>query len=204
MAVMDDFNEFMQAKSVAMALREKANSPATGLVDAERYLLYEAIFLRLYRAYENLLENVFLAYISGETTGSGVAVTTFVSPANKEHARAIITSSQPFLDWTSPSVVMKRAETYIDTGEPVRSAVAASQNHLLQAKKIRNHIAHNSSESEKEFMKVVQAILLTLPLSAISAGELLANTPTAGPCARKEVLTYFLERLESTALGLIA
>lgn len=75
---------------------------------------------------------------------------------------------------------------------------------LLQEKKTRNHIAHNSSESEKEFMEIVQAILLTFSLSAISAGELLAITPTAGPCARKEVLTYFLERLESTARGLIA
>lgn len=53
-------------------------------------------------------------------------------------------------------------------------------------------------------MEVVQAILLTFSLSEISAGELLAITPTAGPCARKEVLTYFLERLESTARGLIA
>lgn len=32
---------------------------ATGLVDVERYLLYEAIFLRLCRAYENLLEICF-------------------------------------------------------------------------------------------------------------------------------------------------
>lgn len=204
MAIIDDFNEFLQAKSVATALRAKANSAATGLVDSERHLLYEAIFLRLYRAYENLLENVFLAYISGETTTSGAAVTAFVSPIDKEHARAIITSSQPFLDWTSPTVVIKRAETYIQTGEPVRSAVAASQNHLQQAKKIRNHIAHNSSESEREFAKVVQNILLTPPLSAISAGELLTLTPPSGPCARKEVLTYFLEKLEDTSRALIA
>lgn len=204
MAVMDDFNEFMHAKSVATILREKANSAATGLIDDERHLLYEAIFLRIYRAYENLLENVFLAYMSGETTGSGLAVATFVSPNDKEHARAIVTSSQPFLDWTSPTVVIRRAETYIKTGEPIRSAVVASQNHLQQAKKIRNHIAHNSSESYKEFTKVVQNILLTPPMTAISAGEFLALTPSSGACARKEVLSYFLENLESTARALIS
>lgn len=175
---------------------------AAGLVDAERYLLYEVFFLGFIGPMRTYWRYVSSLYFRG--AGSGVAVTTCVSPANKEHARAIITSSQPFLDWTSPSVVVKRAEIYIDTGGPVRSAVAASRNHLLQAKKIRNHIAHNSSGSEKEFVEAVQAILLTFSLSAISAGELLAITPTAGPCARKEVLTYFLERLESTARGLIA
>lgn len=203
MPVTDEFNDFMSAVNVATTLRQKANTAATGMLASERYLLYEAIFLRLYRAYENLLENVFISYLTGEKTMGGVQVESHVVPMDRDHARALVASSQPFLDWTSPPVVIKRAETYIITGEPVRTAIAASQSHLQQAKKIRNHIAHNSSESAKEFNNVVLHFFLTRPLEPISAGEFLAFSPTSGPCARREILSFFLEKLESTARALV-
>ncbi|CAI8819830.1 hypothetical protein [Pseudomonas chlororaphis] len=204
MPLIDEFNEFLSTVNVATTLREKANSDETGLLEGERHLLYEAIFLRLFRAYENLLESAFISYLTGEPTTGGVPVRSHVTPTDRDHARALVTSSQPFLDWTSPPVVMKRAETYIVDGDPIRAAIAASQSHLQQAKKIRNHIAHNSTESEKEFNKIVVQLLLTPPMSKLSAGELLSCTPTAGPCARKEILSFFLEKLESTARALVS
>lgn len=204
MPVTDEFNDFMLAVSVATTLRQKANTAATGMLDPERHLLYEAIFLRLYRAYENLLENVFISYLTGEQTIGGIQVNSHVRPVNRDHARALVTSSQPFLDWTSPQLVIKRAEIYIIGGEPIRTAIAGSQSHLQQAKKIRNHIAHNSTESAKDFNTIVVHFLLTAPLAAISAGEFLALTPPSGPCARREILSFFLEKLESTARALVA
>lgn len=204
MPITDEFNDFMLAVSAATTLRQKANTAATGMLDSERHLLYEAIFLRLYRAYENLLENVFISYLTGEQTIGGVQVGSHVNPISRDHARALVASSQPFLDWTSPPVVIKRAETYIIGGEPIRTAITSSQSHLQQAKKIRNHIAHNSTESAKEFNTIVIHFLLTAPLAAISAGEFLAITPPSGPCARREILSFFLEKLESTARALVA
>ena len=204
MPITDEFNDFMMAVSVASTLRQKANTASTGMLESERHLLYEAIFLRLYRAYENLLENVFISYLTGEQTIGGVQINSHVRPVSRDHARALVTSSQPFLDWTSPQVVIKRAETYIVSGEPVRAAIAGSQSHLLQAKKIRNHIAHNSTESAKEFNSIVVHFLLTAPLAAISAGEFLSMMPPSGPCARREILSFFLEKLESTARALVA
>lgn len=204
MPITDEFNDFMSAVSVATTLRQKANVAATGMLDSERHLLYEAIFLRMYRAYENLLENVFISYLIGEQTIGGVQVDSHVRPIDRDHARALVTSSQPFLDWTSPQVVIKRADTYIIGGDPIRTAIAGSQSHLQQAKKIRNHIAHNSTESAKDFNPIIVHFLLTAPLVAISAGEFLAYTPTSGPCARKEILSFFLEKLESTARALVA
>lgn len=203
MAVENEFNDFMTAVGVATTLRQKANNAATGMLESERHLLYEAIFLRLFRAYENLLENVFLSYLLGEPTTTGIAVVAHVTPTNREHARAIVTSSQPFLDWTSPQVVVKRAETYIVTGEPIRTAITTSQSYLQQAKKIRNHIAHNSTESSKEFNAVVVHFLLTAPMNSVAAGEFLAMKPTAGPCKNKEILGFFLEKLEVTARSLV-
>ncbi|WP_122710537.1 hypothetical protein [Pseudomonas viridiflava] len=204
MPITDEFNDFMSAVSVATTLRQKANEAATGMLDSERHLLYEAIFLRMYRAYENLLENVFISYLIGEQTIGGVQINSHVRPIDRDHARALVTSSQPFLDWTSPQVVIKRADTYIIGGDPIRTAIAGSQSHLQQAKKIRNHIAHNSTESAKDFNSIIVHFLLTAPLAAISAGEFLAYTPTSGPCARREILSFFLEKLESTARALVA
>lgn len=203
MPITDEFNEFMSAVNIATTLRQKANNAATGLLEAERHLLYEAIFLRLFRAYENLLESVFISYLTGEQTAGGAPVPSHVVPTCRDHARAIVTSSQPFLDWTSPQTVIKRAETYIIGGEPIRTAITSSQSHLQQAKKIRNHIAHNSTESAKDFRNIVVTFLLTAPLGNLSAGEFLTLTPPSGPCARREILSFFVDKLESTARALI-
>jgi hypothetical protein len=204
MSVTDEFNDFMLAVNVATTLRQKANNATTGMLEPERHLLYEAIFLRLFRAYENLLENVFLSYLTGEPTQGGAQVQSHVTPTSRDHARALITSSQAFLDWTSPQVVIKRAETYIISGEPIRTAITTSQSHLQQAKKIRNHIAHNSTESAKDFNSIVVHFMLTAPMTPISAGEFLALTPASGPCANKEILSFFLEKLENTVRALVA
>lgn len=204
MPVIDYFREFKGALDQASTLRQKANALPAGLTPEERFLLYEAIFLRIYRAYENLLENIFLSYISGECTQSGKFLTTFLQPKDREHARAMITSSQPFLDWTSPSTVVKRAETYIDGENPIKIAISSSLTHLQSAKKIRNHIAHNSTESLVEFNKVVKDFLLTLPMTQLSSGEFLSRIPTKGPSKDKEILSYYMGKLESTATALIS
>lgn len=198
MAIADYYTDFLTTTSVSKEIRVKANSPDSGFSDDARFLLYEAIFLRVFRAYENFLEEVFLCYLTGERDMSGNAVTSFLTPTDRYHARKMVASSQSFLDWTSPSVVMERSQIYIDGGDPIRTAVASSQQHLQQAKKIRNHIAHNSQESKTEYTKVVQNILLTLPLQLPSVGEFLMKIPTAGPAKRTEVLDYFMSNLEST------
>ncbi|CAM4122829.1 hypothetical protein [Bordetella muralis] len=203
MPVGDHYAEFSNTLAVSKRLRDKANNPGSGIEDSERFLLYEAIFLRVFRAYENFLEEVFLSYLTGEVDMSGNAIACFVAPRDRGHAREMVVSSQQFLDWTSPSVVMERSGIYINGGEPVRTAIAASQQYLLQAKKIRNHIAHNSKESEREFSKVVLQFLLTPPIQPPSVGEFLIKIPNAGPAKRKEILAYFMESLESTVRAIV-
>jgi hypothetical protein len=124
-----------------------------------------------------------------------------VNPTDRAHARAIVTSSQPFLDWTSPNVLMDRCETYLAEG-PIRDAIASSREHLLQAKKIRNHIAHNSRESQAEFVKIVRAFYLTDPAVIPSAGEFLAHRPTTGVAKKGDVLSFFMDKLSSTAIAI--
>lgn len=198
MAIIDYYNEFLETIDISKEIRIKGNSTNSGFSEDARILLYEAIFLRIFRAYENFLEEAFLCYLTGENDMSGNTVVSYVRPVDKSHARKIVASSQPFLDWTSPSIVMNRSEVYINGGDPVRTAVASSLNHLQQAKKIRNHIAHNSKESGEEYRKVVQAILLTTPLELPSVGQFLMEIPSAGPARRVEVLEYYMRNLVST------
>ncbi|MDF2525569.1 MAG: hypothetical protein K0S17_654 [Enterobacter mori] len=204
MPILDDFNEFKAAINQASSLRQKANGVSAGMTQEERNLLYEAIFLRIYRAYENLLENTFISYLSGEATKSGLQLATFLKPNDRGHARAMITSSQPYLDWTSPQTVIRRAEVYLDGENPIKTAISSSLTHLTSAKKIRNHIAHNSMESMSDFNKVVKDFLLTVPLSQLSSGEFLSMIPTKGPSKHKEILTFYMDQLESTAIALVA
>lgn len=203
MPVINDLNEFKAAINQAASLRTKVNQAAANMTPDERNLLYEAIFLRIYRAYENLVENIFISYLSGEKTNGGTQITTYLRPKDRVHARAMITSSQPFLDWTTPRTVIQRAETYIEGDNPIKIAISSSLTHLVSAKKIRNHIAHNSPESMAEFNKVVLDFLQTFPLTQPSSGEFLSKIPTKGPSKNKEILSFYMEHLESTATALV-
>ncbi len=197
MAVADGLARFRAEVQAAESLRAKAN--AAGSLDAsEAHMLYEATFLRIFRAYENFLEETFLSYLVGEATVRGTVLKPYVTPLDLAHARKIVTSSQPFLDWTNPQTVISRAETYIEDGGPIKMAIASSQSSLKFAKRIRNHIAHNSAESESEYRGVVVHFLLTPPTPLPSAGEFLAKKPTSGHSKNKEIFTFFTEALANT------
>lgn len=198
MTIADRLVEFRDEVSIAESLRQKANT--TGLLNnTELYILYEATFLRIFRAYENFLESVFLSYLVGEESIQGSVIKTYVTPNNLSHARDIITSSQNFLDWTQPPTIIRRSEIYLENGGPIKLAVTGYQSNLKHAKKLRNHIAHNSKESEREYISVVQHFLLTLPTPLPSVGEFLSKIPTAGPCKNREILSFFSDVLVRTA-----
>lgn len=204
MALQQHLDEFQETVKLAKGLQKSLNLEGENISDAERYFFYENIFIRIFRAYENLIEEAFLDYLVGEPALNGDKIECFLKPNDKDHARKMITSGMPFLDWTSPSNVIDRSETYMRDGGPIKVAIASSQQFLQQAKKIRNHVAHNSTESFKVYSGVVKDILLTLPMKVPVAGELLATIPKQGNSKNVEVLQYFIGKFESTAKALVS
>ena len=108
----------------------------------------------------------------------------------------------PFLDWTSPNNVIDRAEVYLHNGGPVKLATTSHQQFLGQAKKIRNHISHNSQESRDVYSQVVNGLLLTTPINLPTPGELLSTVPNKGPAKNIEILEYYIKKFEVLAHAL--
>lgn len=202
MPIQNDFNDFMVTTALARQLRTSANSAQPALPISENHFFYESVFLRVFRAYENYLERIFISYTQQEPTLAGVGVLSFVTPSDKDHARKLITSSMPFLDWTSPQNVISRAEVYLQNGGPIKLATSTNQAFLVQTKKIRNHISHNSEESQIPYLKVLNELLLTTPIVIPTPGELLSMVPTKGPSKNVEILEYYIKKFESLAHAL--
>lgn len=202
MPVQAEYNEFVSSASLARQLRTSANSANPALPASENQFFYESVFLRVFRAYENYLEGIFLSYAQAEPAIGGHAVASYVIPENRDHARKLITSGMPFLDWTSPNNVIERAEVYLQNGGPIKLGISSNQQFLTQAKKIRNHISHNSEESLAPYRQVVNDFLLTTPINLPPPGELLSMTPNKGPAKNVEILEYFIKKFETLAHSL--
>ena len=138
------------------------------------HLITEGLFFSAYRAFENYLENAFILCLVGEPTSRNFVPISYLQPKDVNHARELIKAGQSFLDWTSPDNVISRAETYLEDGKPFNNVLPSHLVPLRNMKKLRNHIAHNSKESEGEYKKLVRDLNNgVLPLQTPTPGELL-------------------------------
>lgn len=174
----------------------------SGVMDAaSRSLVYESILMRAFRCHENFLENVFLSYLLGESTESGDAVQTFVSPRDAVHARRMLSTSANarFLDWSEADTVRDRCSVFFESDSPIYVASIGLAAELSWLKKVRNHAAHNSIESGVQYSNVLRHVLLTAPTPTPPPGDFLQLTPRSGPMRNREVLAFFLAAIQEFA-----
>lgn len=145
----------------------------SGLSKAQLHVLTEAIFFAAFRTYEQFIRNVFVLYCCGVQPNRRRLVRPYLKPKTMEHAEDLLQSSMPFLDWSNPDTLIERAATYLDDGFPVKDVISAHLESLRDCKRIRNHIAHMSKESQVEFLKVVRRHYGTIPLRVPRPGEFL-------------------------------
>jgi hypothetical protein len=163
-------------------------------------LLTESIFFAAFRAYQNFLRDIFLLYCLEKRPRSGKRVRSYLKPKNFGHAELLIQSQMPFLDWVSPDNVIERAELYLERGFPVRLPYTAGRETFLDMKKIRNHIAHNSKESLREYKKVLRKHYTIVPLVIPTPGQFLLETDRRHP--NKYKLQVYLEFLQQISVDL--
>lgn len=115
----------------------------------------------------------------------------FLKPNNFLHTEQLLKSSMEFLDWTSAESVIERAELYLKNGHPIKLPYTTYKLQLNNFKKIRNHIAHNSIESEKHFSKVVRTYYHgIIPLTIPSPAQYLMLTSRSNP-SNYNLLDFF-------------
>lgn len=153
-------------------------------------LLVESIFFAAYRSYEGFLREVFLLYSMEKQSRKTPQVKSYLKPKDFEHAEQLIKSSMNFLDRTSPDTVIERAETYLHNGHPIKLPYSTNRTQLFQFKKIRNHIAHNSVESQNDYEKVIKAYFGVIPLKVPTPGQYLM-LPSKTNAANYNLLDFF-------------
>lgn len=174
-----------------------ATNKAGRLSKKQIHLLTESIFFAAFRSYEGFVRDVFLLYCLGVRPSGKHRVVSYLQPRNFSHASQLLQSGMPHLDWTSPDTVLQRAETYLRDGYPFKLPYSTNLEALRDCKRLRNHIAHNSSESMEEYKKAVQRHYKTLPLVIPSPGEFLVLPDTTQPA--KYILLSFFHLLRQVA-----
>lgn len=180
--------------------RFSVSSGANGVSNRQLFLLTEALFFAGFRAYENFLREIFLLYCLEKKPKSGSSVRSFLKPRDFLHAESLVKSAMPFLDWSSPSTIIHRAETYLDQGFPVKLPITTNQTSLNDFKHIRNHIAHNSRESMENYKKVLRNHYGVIPLIIPTPGEFLLVRDKKQPSKYKLLVFFDLMKRISTQL----
>ncbi|MDD1497610.1 hypothetical protein PVA19_04235 [Agrobacterium sp. CNPSo 3708] len=133
----------------------------------------EAIFLRGFTTYESHIEKLFFHYVTGGLSANGVAAASHLKPSNEEIARKIVKAGFKFLSWAKPSNTSLTAQLYLENGWPLVDMMATKTQELSDCERIRNRIAHLSTESATDFGVVQRNLLATERLFSITPGQLL-------------------------------
>lgn len=139
--------------------------------DADAYA--EGLFFRVFTNYENDIETLFLHYVTGGASLGGTEANSYLNIESEELAKKIIRGGWRFLSWSRPKAIRDTAETYMENGWPICVAMNAKSQELSDCERIRNRIAHKSTESLSAFNVVQRNVLGTERLFAITPGQLL-------------------------------
>ena len=165
------------------------------LTKQEIHLLTESIFFTLFRDYENFIRDIFLLYSRGNQYYGRKKIVTYLTPKNFTHTEQLIQSSMKFLDWNDPDTLITRSELYLENGFPIKTLYSVNLNTFQQYKRIRNHIAHNSTASLNGYKKVLRDYYGTVPLTIPLPGAFLLLSDKSNPS--KYLLLSFFDFMEN-------
>jgi len=162
----------------------------------------ELAFLGAFLAWETLLEESFILYLSGQIPPRGRAPVRYSFPPNQRTAMEwVVPEGRSYARWTVATEVSARAERHFQTGRPFAPVLRSNQNVLDEARTIRNAIAHESTSAQERFENFVRTKLGTLPPN-VTVGSFLGTTvPTSAPPV--SFLEFYFGKIEFTARQII-
>ncbi|MEY9750139.1 hypothetical protein ABIF65_009513 [Bradyrhizobium japonicum] len=98
---------------------------------------------------------------------------TYLRLTDESSARKLIKAGYKFLNWAKPDTIRETAQNYIENGWPLVDMLATRTQDLADCERIRNKIAHNSTEAVQQFSVVQRNLLATERLFDLSPGQLL-------------------------------
>jgi len=114
--------------------------------------LYEAVYLRIFSAWESFLEDVLVRFMSGYKTSAYQPVLVPGCPRSSsiKGARAYLYGAKSYMLWHDPVRSANRIAKYI-TGSPLEATIRSQQVRLETFAAIRHRIAHDSDDAKNKF-----------------------------------------------------
>lgn len=159
-------------------------------------------FLRMHLAWEEFLESVFIRYMCGCSSPSGISPTLLKTKERcvADATRTLFGTSR-FLSW-APRETIDRANVYLDKGEPFSTAIGSAGHSLECIYVIRNRFAHRSEYAKERFKEVVRWELGYNP-PGMTPGRFLLTEKTLGRGVRKTYFQYYSEILLILSSGVV-
>ncbi|HDP77701.1 MAG TPA: hypothetical protein ENN47_05875 [Mesotoga infera] len=143
--------------------------------EIDRKQITAAAFLNMFVAWESFLEAALIAYMTGETSETGVSPIRYVFPPDKESARLMIVGANRYFDYSNPDSVKKIALLFFKNGVPFEPHISSIASELHDLKTMRNSAAHITSTTQKALESLVTRVLGN-PKPGIHLYELLLTT----------------------------
>ncbi len=148
-----------------------------------RDILVESAFLRVYLAWEQLLEESFILYLLGRRSPSSYSPSRLAGaiPTTRKDAITLTAAGQKYANWDNPESVRRRSLRFFRSGAPYETTLAPRINVFLNMQVVRNSLVHRSDYSKKQFEQVVRNNLGFFP-SDMTVGVFLGTTvPGSNP-----------------------
>ena len=165
----DNNNTFLRGKIVELARVDLSDATQNEL------FLAEALAFRTYRAYERFTRAVFLHGCASTTTTSGRSIVSKLRCHDWETAENILKIGSRFLDWGNPEITMTLANLVFENGFPVVEVIGPVRSTLVDLRRVRNFIAHDSKEAANGFIKATRNYVGTGVPTPDTAGMLLLS-----------------------------
>ena len=103
----------------------------------------ESAFLDAFKAWEVFLEELTIAYLTGEPDVDGNFVPTFIFVSDPDTCRRIVNDGRSYINWASPDVTKMKFELYFEPSTML-NILNTGIGDLNDMVKCRNAIAHSS------------------------------------------------------------
>lgn len=163
--------------------------------------LAEAKFLRLFTRYEVAIETCFLHYVTGGVSIGGHQAGSYLNVPDESIARRLTKAGFKFLSWAKPSDIRMTAGHYLHDGWPLVPMLSAREQVLADCERVRNRIAHESTEARAQFGVAQRNYLGTARIFDITPGQFLRLRPAR--LKKRIILTHFIDTMHETLSALV-
>lgn len=157
--------------------------------------------LNIFSLWEKFIEDIFIAYMLGNSSSTGNPCERYVSPVDEEHAYRMVKGINQFPEWSNINSIQTCANNFFENGKPF-SKLLQMQETLNALRRIRNALAHASKDAKLKFEKLVQGKIGRLP-DGITPAEFLIEYKLERTRNSPYYYEYYINFLKETARYLV-